>query len=138
MRYLVIVAVVIGISAIAFVLVKVFSFLKSGKEATHLVEEIESELRKNGVPARAKIVSVIPHRQAKKFFSYFLVLEVETQNGSKYKIEKYRPWLEHSLHDWLIEKPYIDRIQEGAVLPIRVHPNMPEVVEFEFHIGNEN
>ena len=116
------------------------------KSAMAEIEKLHETLVNNGEPATAKII----HRWGRgQSFSddienFFLVLEIVKGNAPPYRIKKYRPWLPERSPDaddvdrkpfyWNISSDNQKAFVEGAVLPIRVHPQILELVDFEVNI----
>jgi hypothetical protein len=111
------------------------------------IDRLHKELQEKGLPAKAKILKrfTLGLTQRTDYKYFFLVLEVDRGDGEPYIVKKYRPWLpDRCIEDkYGQRKPYYwhtapcffySDIKEGAILPVRVHPAIPELIEFELHI----
>ena len=106
--------------------------------------KLHQELISKGVSAEAKILKIWDRVKASYLDDtkdVFLILEIDREDGEPYQIKKYRPWLPpYSPYDndqypkpyfWNFHVRDLDAFEKGASFPIRVHPDIPELLDFE-------
>lgn len=114
---------------------------KRWQTAAAEIEQLHKELIEKGVPAEAKVLKRWSDGWAVSNYFYMIAEIDRGDNFPPYQVKKYRPWMPERLLDinGRYEKPYKWHFEDqdyralfaGAVLPIRVHPEIPDLFDFE-------